>query len=678
MVTWAGSTKITPLTENCEFSGDSLKHVSAWRAYRMEEATGATALIGTGLVGVNGTRSSALTQVAGKFPGTYATKGDGTNICTTPQDNAWQNYWTVDFFVKFTAAELAGVNALFGRYTTGRRMLSTWCDSGKLWIYCSGAGGTINTGTASAVITADTWHHVRYTYGSAAAGSGTMTISVDGVQALAVAGVGQLLAPDGVISIFSVIEVAPASVFRGTMADFRFYNSQLPSTYTVPTAYYLPYFEALVHDSGTFTEDAGVASSWKNDTAAQNVTGSPAVVHSVADYVASQGWATKEAVNTGADWDGAYTIVQLQGLANTGKRYRYHKVRFTPTTTSDLFDSYSCEAYLPDTTPPEAAEGVTSCLEEHEGARIMFVAGINGHDNVGGVGYAGMSLSVWVDDVEYFMQADGSWSTSTDNLWIKGDADTIDEFHDLNFTLGEPTWWKLTAWDLAGNSQEGDWIEFKAAVPWESIISSYTGGLYQVGNITPANLLAGVTAGVGGAIVGTAIEESHTASQVLKSAGGDYNDDNLVPANVKFGVEFGIDDVGEYAGAGATPDSPGLLLLTEGDEQLTVDVQLNDADDPAYLLFRTAAGEWTAPSESLKATESGNVVIPSLQNGSLYYVCAVSKVGTLYSLPSNILSGRPKSTDAVTARYRVTGITRMPGAATKTLLLERVERPTNP
>jgi len=209
---------------------------SAYHAFSFEEESG-TVLTNSGTSGIDGYRSEYLTRVDGVFTGRYATKGNGVNICTTLQDNAWRNYWTVDFFVKFTAAELVGANALFGRYTSGYRMLSTWCDSGKLWIYCTGAG-VINTGTASAVIMADTWHHVRYTYGSAGIGQGTATISVDGVQVLSVAGVGELLAPDGAITILGVIDIAPASVFRGTMADFRFYNSQLPAIYDVPTTYY--------------------------------------------------------------------------------------------------------------------------------------------------------------------------------------------------------------------------------------------------------------------------------------------------------------------------------------------------------------------------------------------------------------------------------------------------------
>ncbi len=196
-------------------------------------------MINSGTSEINGTRSADLIRVSGVFEGRYATKGNGTNILTITQSSDWRNYWTVDFWVKFTSAELSGTSALFGRYTAGYRMLSTWCADGKLWIYCTGSGGgAINIGTTNAVITADTWHHVRYSYGSESSGQGTMKISVDGTQVLSAPGVGSLLEPDGVITIFAVIDATPGSVFRGTMADFRFYASQLSSTYTVPESYY--------------------------------------------------------------------------------------------------------------------------------------------------------------------------------------------------------------------------------------------------------------------------------------------------------------------------------------------------------------------------------------------------------------------------------------------------------
>lgn len=150
--------------------------------------------------------------------------------------------------------------------------------------------------------------------------------------------------------------------------------------------------------------------------------------------------------------------------------------------------------------------------------------------------------------------------------------------------------------------------------------------------------------------------------------------------DVEDGVIYGYDDQfeGTLPTTGESPDAPFLDKLVPGDGQLIASIRLNQAEEPAYILYKTVTGAWTLPDEDLKATEDGDVVIPGLHNGLLYYVCAVSNVGLTYSLPSAILSGRPEATGIIKARYRVVGIKHMPGAPTKTLLVERIERPINP
>ncbi len=150
--------------------------------------------------------------------------------------------------------------------------------------------------------------------------------------------------------------------------------------------------------------------------------------------------------------------------------------------------------------------------------------------------------------------------------------------------------------------------------------------------------------------------------------------------DVENGVVYGYEDQyeGTLPATGESPDAPSLDALIAGDGQLTVTVSLNDAGEPAYVLYRTATGGWSLPDEDYKATADGDVTIGGLQNGSLYYVCAVTKIDQTYSLPSIVLSARPQASGATTARYRVVGIEHMPGAATQTLVLERIERPTHP
>jgi hypothetical protein len=150
--------------------------------------------------------------------------------------------------------------------------------------------------------------------------------------------------------------------------------------------------------------------------------------------------------------------------------------------------------------------------------------------------------------------------------------------------------------------------------------------------------------------------------------------------DVENGVMYGYEDQyeGTLPATGESPDAPSLDALVVGDGQLTVTVSLNDAGEPAYVLYRTATAGWTLPDEDLKLLADGEVVINGLHNGTLYYVCAVSKVGLTYSLPSVVMAARPEPAGATRARYRVVGIEHMPGAATQTLVLERIERPTHP
>ena len=152
------------------------------------------------------------------------------------------------------------------------------------------------------------------------------------------------------------------------------------------------------------------------------------------------------------------------------------------------------------------------------------------------------------------------------------------------------------------------------------------------------------------------------------------------PPNVLQSVVYGYENqyTGTLESSGQSPATPIIMSATKGDGQITVDVILNSSLHPAYIIYKPAVGGWTLPDETLRLTESGTITIPGLHNGVVYYVCAVSKSGLTYSLPSNMVSARPEQGGLKKARYRVVGIKHMPGAATKTLVLERVERPIHP
>ena len=101
---------------------------------------------------------------------------------------------------------------------------------------------------------------------------------------------------------------------------------------------------------------------------------------------------------------------------------------------------------------------------------------------------------------------------------------------------------------------------------------------------------------------------------------------------------------GQTAVAGsASSDAPAISYNTAGDGSVTINVVLNDADDAAYVIYCVSGNEnaWSAPSESFKAVADGTVEVTSLTNATKYEFAAVSKVGTVYSLPSVTVTGTP-------------------------------------
>jgi hypothetical protein len=519
MATFTDTANFTSISNCTVADGSVTVNDLASRAHRLEEADGTT-LTDTGLVAINGTRDANLARVAGPFAGTYATKGDGVHICSTSSSAAWRNYWTVEFRIKFTSAELSGSNALFGRYITGNTMLSTWCDSGKLWLYCVGSS-VINTGTASAVIAADTWHHVRYTYGSAGAGQGTATISVDGVQALSVAGVGQLVAPTGDIGIFAVNVITPASVFRGTMADFRFYDSQKPATYTPPTEYYRNYGDVLIHDASATLQDAGSGLAWDNSTAARTVTGSPTVKFQYADYATDQSFADAAAVEAEASWNGSWlTLAELQAVSGTNCRYRYLKSRITPTTAGDSFDDYSCDTYATDTTPPDVPTTTKFSLFETDNYAMIWVEPDDAD-------FSHCELRRDVDGTTYYLTKNGyglpEWATSGTFLTF-ADADSFSDLSVSNFIdediSGDSISYYVRSVDETGNASA--WTLFTAGegpdAPDAPVLSVTDNGNGSGAMATVSGSDTGTTNTVYTALVGAT---SWTAKAVISGDGSD-------------------------------------------------------------------------------------------------------------------------------------------------------------
>ena len=156
-------------------------------------------------------------------------------------------------------------------------------------------------------------------------------------------------------------------------------------------------------------------------------------------------------------------------------------------------------------------------------------------------------------------------------------------------------------------------------------IVSTSGGAWDVSNIIPANLLIGVTAGIGGAIVGIAIEEIHTANQVLSSAGGNWDDSNLTgqpdfTANVRDGIAGGLGWLGGYDNS----TNPDHVISSQGGNWIDTDVTAGNLLVGAVAgvggaIVGTAIEETHTDDEVIDtAADPGNFVVSTLSNGLIY------------------------------------------------------------
>lgn len=171
---------------------------------------------------------------------------------------------------------------------------------------------------------------------------------------------------------------------------------------------------------------------------------------------------------------------------------------------------------------------------------------------------------------------------------------------------------------------------------------------------------------------GSATEETHTANQVLKSAGGNYNDDNLSAGNIR-PVAFGLSQTGDLANLAATDAAYLALEATRNNDNGTVaaniiapatvkirnvtitgsgsgggsppatpaitvngagtGITVDGAAGVTNRVYYSADGRaWTLLGSR---TGDGDVLFGSLEGS--YYFQAVSLDGTTPSLPSNQL-----------------------------------------
>jgi hypothetical protein len=592
--------------DNTNFDSGVILSDRAYLAYGLEESSGIV-LNDIGVAGVAGVRDANLSRIDGAIAGRYATQGDGTHFCTIPWNAKYRNNFTWDMWIKIAAADTSSDKGILGGYTsaTGRRMFAFAYRSNRVNVLYSNDGSTATQFSTAGALTPDTWYHLRLSYGSAAG----MVLSINGSQSVAGSYIGDLL---NLNEEFLIFDLGFTGALAGALADVRFYDSVLPATYTVPTAYYKNTGTSLVNDSGQLYMDAGLAFDWDNDTFEETTSGTVTVEYQYADYADLQSWATANDVNDNADWSGSWlSIAQLQAIPNTSKRYRYLKIRIT---NYGSVTAIEAEKHATDVTPPTGVSGLANIAL---GTTVfdLITTCDNGTDT-GGSLFAGTNFEIEVDGVSYFQHDDGSFLADETfaNLLLKGES----EEHIIVYALEYeeiPTRFRLNSWDNAQNVARGDWHTFNEVVDPDYILSS-AGGNYDDTNLITANVKLAVEYGVDE--TGT-YDNATNPNYVLSSQGGNYVDTNLIPENVKLDVEYGIDETGTYDPSGEPPSQPTLSLTDSGDG-VHATATVSGSDTGTTNNIYTAKYGTTAWTLSGTRTGNGTVTL-TLDNGSYWAYC---------------------------------------------------------
>jgi hypothetical protein len=268
--------------------------------------------------------------------------------------------------------------------------------------------------------------------------------------------------------------------------------------------------------------------------------------------------------------------------------------------------------------------------------------------------------------MEYLAFTDGSpaWESSEPDTFFKFSEDTYasgympdSAYIDESVTGDSIAFW-VRARDFYGNATS--WVLCSLYVAGAdfpdvgNVLNDDTvnGSPGTFANVSPEYVLFGQTWGADGA------EFTGTYAPDFPSVGNVTTDDTVngsagtfaVPAvgDVKLSVGYGADGAeftGTYALSTSSPDAPILSGLTPGDGEIVCAVEVNDAGDTAYILYRKNGDEWSDLDEDLSTSADGNVTITGLENGTPYFVVAVSVDGDFVSIPSVNLSATPTDSD---------------------------------
>lgn len=133
------------------------------------------------------------------------------------------------------------------------------------------------------------------------------------------------------------------------------------------------------------------------------------------------------------------------------------------------------------------------------------------------------------------------------------------------------------------------------------------------------------------------------------------------------------------------PTAPALSALTANDGKVTVGVVAADSADTVYVGYRLASAQAWTWNPALKSIGSGSVEVTGLSNGRVYVFILYSTKDGMYSKPGDVMpSGGSSATptdgtpSTMPTYYRVISIQRVAGTGSKTLVVEKIEKPIEP
>lgn len=373
--------------------------------------------------------------------------------------------------------------------------------------------------------------------------------------------------------------------------------------------------ESLIRDSGVMYLYAGSGYAHDFSTLSVSSTGSPTVKFKYASYASDQGWTTKAQVDANATWNDTWlSVAELAATENIDNSYLYLKAQITGNASQSL-DSVTINTYAIDVTPPAVPTSTKFALFETDNYAMIWVEPEDAD-------FSHCELRRDVDGTTKYLQDDFTWDTGSTSLASFCDGGTGCDYPRSNYidedVVGTSVAYYVRSVDAIGNASS--WTAFEEGSGSGSILDDTVyWGVDDDGDYYPLE---------------TPLPLNYPTEE-----------------NVLDGVVFGYDD--QYEGtaiSGTRPDEPIVHSAVASAGSATVALSLNDADDPAYIIYSPVQAQmtWSQPSESLKSTDGSAVAVTGLNNLIEYEFSALSKNGGVYSHPGSSVRCVPRSSAQAT------------------------------